>query len=86
MKIKENVLYRYESKIDGGTLFIFDLQNYKRYKGKKIEYLVLKYIDEGLSIETIIEKISKEFSIDSVDYQISTLIDKYIDKGLIEQD
>lgn len=84
MRIKTNILYRYESQIEGGTLFIFDLNNYKRYKGKKIEYIILEYISQGLSLEEIVTQISNTFSFNDINRQVSNLITKYIEKNIIE--
>lgn len=75
MKICKNILFRYESNIRGGKLFIFDLNNYKVYEGNYLEYIILKYIKQNMNIYDIIDEIAEKHQIDNLEnkiYQFTT--------------
>lgn len=47
MNISDGIIIRYEERIENGTLYIFDLNREKIYKGKRLEYDLLHAIQTG---------------------------------------
>ncbi|SHH25203.1 Coenzyme PQQ synthesis protein D (PqqD) [Caloranaerobacter azorensis DSM 13643] len=80
MKIAPNIIFRYESKIDGGTLFLFDLKNYKTFRGSIVEYKILKYIQDNKDKEEIINRIENEFGIEDCKNKIISFL-KYLEEN-----
>ncbi|MCR6109026.1 hypothetical protein HXA35_01555 [Bacillus sp. A301a_S52] len=62
MVIPENIYYRYESNIDGGTAYIFDVISGDVLKTSKSVYGILKSIDKRESMDEIISKYSADYS------------------------
>lgn len=85
MVINKNILFRYESKIDEGKLFIFDIENYKVYKGSYAEYLILSAIRKGKDTESIkmtLRDVYRKSEISSE--QIEKFISKLVAKGIVD--
>lgn len=80
MVISNNILFRYESKIDGGKLFIFDIEKYKVFNGGIVEYKILKYIQNSYDIEKIVDEIQKEFHINNCKIKVDNFIN-YLKKN-----
>lgn len=85
MKIKNNILYRYESKMDNGVLFIFDIEKYKVYKGSILEYYLLSLVHQGLNQDDIIDKFSSDLRINADKDQISSLFDFMLKNEIVEE-
>lgn len=83
MKIAEHVVFRFESKIKDGTLFVFDLQDYRLLKGGIVEYDILKKIKIGLTKQDITQYISENYSINGAKEQVDGFIDFLQQAGII---
>lgn len=47
MNINKGILFRFEEKIGNGTLYIFDMNKQKIYKGGRKEYDLIRDIKSG---------------------------------------
>ena len=47
MNINNGILFRFEEKIGNGTLYIFDMNKQKIYKGGRKEYYLIQNIKSG---------------------------------------
>ncbi len=84
MKICKNVLFRYESNIKGGKLFIFDLNNYKVYEGNYLEYIILKNIKDNTNIHDIINIIAETHQIDDLENKVCQFIESLQKLGVVK--
>lgn len=71
MKLKDNIVYRFESKILGGKTFIFDLYTGKILVSDKIAYEIMNMMNSGHSINEISKTLDR--SSESIDAFISHL-------------
>lgn len=84
MKISKNILFRYESGIKGGKLFIFDLNRYKVYEGNYLEYLVLNGIKNNDMIQDIEKKIANTCQINNLEDKIRQFLVSLQKLGVLE--
>jgi len=83
MKINNNIIYRFESTLEEGVLFIFDIKHYKTYKGSNLEHYILRQIDNGADVTEIIDSIYNEYHIENCRENIEMLIEDFANKGII---
>lgn len=83
MKFSNKILYRYESQIDGGKLFLFDLENYKMFHGTIVEYQILKGIDRNSSVSSIAEAIQEQYGINDCENKVVSFVNFLKDKGYV---
>ena len=69
---REQITYRYEPEIDGGTLFIYAFNTKNVYRSNIIGYKILKMLEEGDTHNSLTERIHNEFP--------------DVDKNIIEND
>ncbi|AQW28463.1 MULTISPECIES: hypothetical protein [Clostridium] len=61
MVVSKNIYYRFESEINNGTLYIFDIIKQKIIKSNYFSYLIISNIDKNKSYSEIIAIISEVF-------------------------
>jgi len=83
MCIGDNIIFRYEENFKNGTLFIFDISQYRTYEGGKIEYCVLKNIRNGASLDEIIHTVENEFQIEDSRTGIEALVEDFRNKSIV---
>lgn len=87
MKIRDNVIFRFEPNYKSGVLFIFDLDKYKTYEGGKNEYIILNYIEQNdqCTVDQIIKSLEEIYQIDNYNFeQIHAYIYQLNMLGIIE--
>ncbi|EGT5620491.1 hypothetical protein BUL45_15690, partial [Clostridium perfringens] len=75
MVVSKNIYYRFESEINNGTLYIFDIIKQKIIKSNYFSYLIISNIDKNKSYSEITAIISENFK----DYSKNEI------KGLLNQ-
>ena len=81
----KNVYIRYEPKIDGGTVFIFNRDTGKMFEGNSDLYNVISLIREGYSSEAIQKVIEKAYQMnEEIDQLINDLLEKLLLEDIIE--
>lgn len=74
MSISDGIIIRYEENIESGTLYIFDLNREKIYKGKKLEYDVLNAIQKG-TLDCYMEEIQQKKGIQNINEKIRIFLE-----------
>lgn len=74
MNISDGIIIRYEERIENGTLYIFDLNREKIYKGKRLEYDLLHAIQTG-TLECYKKELFEEKGTENIDKKINSFLD-----------
>lgn len=85
MRIPENVIYRFESQIDGGTTFLFNLDSMHVKTTNELGYHILRLIDQGREKEEILVLFTNTNIGNSARVFVQRFIDSLIDEGFIEE-
>lgn len=83
MHIHSNIIYRFESRLWGGTLFIFDIKSFRTFQGGTIEYEVLRLIEEEKTVEEIVRIIGAKFNLTGHDASVRELITSFRENQII---
>jgi len=86
-KITEHIIYRWEPKIENGTLFIFNYKQGRFFKLNKPYYIVFSLLKKGpMSMIGLIDEISSNQSDKKDKYCviIKNMISELLEKGLIK--
>ena len=88
MRINDSIIYRFEEKLNNGAgeLYIFDIKNYKTYKGGKMGYEVLRLIDLGANATEITIFLEEKYSITNCDREVIHLINNLVAKQILIRD
>ena len=86
-KFNKNVIARYESHIEDGMYFLFNIQKNEYWMGNTSSYVLLNNFRHKNSIEKVIEENIEYFDIDknSVENTMKGMVEDLVKKGFMDK-
>lgn len=81
----KDIVYRFEPNIEGGTLFIYNIDSKRVVTSNEVGYEILECIREGFTCAETIEALSKKFSINhqQMEEDVLNFVSQLIEEGVI---
>jgi hypothetical protein len=86
-QFNKNVISRYESHIEDGMYFLFNVEQNKYWTGNTSSYVLLNNFRYKTSIEQVLENSIEYFELDknSIENTLRQLVDDLVRKGFIDK-